>query len=117
MDKRMISLAAAVMMLTGCTANMTYTDFEKPAQNESTLTAAGDVYVANPTQYEDAGIPDKCLDTAVSDDGICTISRMEHYYDVHIDYEHSSPAQAGKAYAQAVIKIYPDKRNDRALSL
>ncbi|MBQ4363888.1 MAG: hypothetical protein II782_07790 [Oscillospiraceae bacterium] len=105
--KKITALMAA-LMLTGCTANMTYKDFEKPAQPESTLSSTEDVYVEKLAVYEDAGIPDKCLETVSSDDGICTISKMEHYYDVHIDYEHSDPAQAGRAYAQAVMKIYPD---------
>ncbi len=33
---------------------------------------------------------------------------MEHYYDVSIDYENCTPAQAGRAYAEATLKAFPD---------
>ena len=105
--KKITALIAA-LMLTGCAADMTYADYERPVQAASTLSPTGDVYVAHQAVYEDAGTPDRCLETVSSDDGICTISKMEHYYDVHIDYEHSDSAQAGRAYAQAMKKIYPD---------
>ena len=75
--KKTTALMAA-LMLTGCAADMTYADFERPAQPASTLSSTGDVYVEKQAVYDDAGTPDKCLETVSSDDGICTISRMEH---------------------------------------
>lgn len=107
MDKKIIAVAVA-FMFSGCSAAATYDGFEEPAQTVPAITQSSDTYRSELSEYADDGIPDKCLETVTSDDGICTISKMEHYYDVTIDYENSTPAGAGRAYAQAVRKIFPN---------
>ncbi len=106
--KSKCAAAAAILMLTGCAQTATYRDFQFPDQGDSSLAPVSDTYVDTPAVYSDEGTPDKCLGTFSSDDGICVINRMEHYYDVTIDYENSTPAQAGKAYAEAIKKSLPD---------
>ena len=108
MDIRKFAAAAAIIMFTGCSQTATYNGFVFPEQEEGTFTPVSDTYVDTPAEYTDEGIPDKCLGTYSSDDGICVINKMEHYYDVTIDYENSTPAQAGKAYADALIKAFPN---------
>ena len=107
MDKRILAAAAAVM-LSGCSAAATYDGFEEPVQSSPAVSAVSDTYRSELIGYADEGIPDKCLETVTSDDGICTIKKMEHYYDVTIDYERTDPAGAGRAYIQAMRKIFPD---------
>ncbi len=110
MKRKAISLLTAGLLavLTGCTQAAGYEGFEKPQQPASTLVPAADTYRTDVTAYEDAGIPDKCLDTVSSGDGACVIRKMEHYYDVTLDYQHHSAAAVGSAYAEASIRAFPD---------
>ena len=99
---------AAALMLTGCSDAVTYDELEVPVQQVQPLNAVSDTYVDTPKVYENDGIPDNCIGTFVSDNGACTIRQMEHYYDVTVDRESFSPAEAGKGYANAIIKAFPD---------
>ena len=109
MKKRIVSLLTAglLLMTTGCSQAAGYENFEMPAQPASTLEQVSDAYRTELTAYEDNGIPDNCLETFASDDGVCEIRQMEHYYDVTIHYENHTPAEAGKAHAQAVVRAFP----------
>ncbi|MBQ4311271.1 MAG: hypothetical protein II773_06760, partial [Oscillospiraceae bacterium] len=104
----MTAVTAAALMLTGCSDAVTYDELEVPAQQVQPLKAVSDTYVDTPKVYENDGIPDNCTGTFVSDNGACTIRQMEHYYDVTVDRESFSPAEAGKGYANAIIKAFPD---------
>ena len=109
MNKKILSLLTAGLLLTvtGCSQAAGYEDFEIPVQPENALELVSDAYRQDLTLYEDSGIPDNCLETVASDDGVCEIRRMEHYYDVTLHYEGHTPAEAGKAYAQAAIRAFP----------
>jgi len=109
MTRKWLCLSAAVLLLlTGCSQAATYDGFVKPEQSPSVMKPVSDTYREDSPVYADEGIPDKCLASAASVDGICEIRKMEHYYDVTIDYENHSPREAGKAYAQAVLQAVPD---------
>ena len=106
--KQLCVPAAALLLLTGCTQAATYDGFVRPEQPASALKPVADTYQENAQVYDDAGIPDSCLAEFASDDGICSIRQMEHYYDVTIEYAHHTPAEAGRAYAEAVLTVIPD---------
>lgn len=110
MKKRILSLFTAGLFLvtTGCSQAAGYEDFYIPEQPASSLELVSDAYRTELTAYEDNGIPDTCLETFASDDSVCEIRQMEHYYDVTIHYEGHTPSEAGKAYAQAAIKAFPE---------
>ena len=106
-----VAVAASVMLvstLTACGQSETYDGFVFPDQPESVLAAVSDTYVENPIKYDDDGIPDKCLAEFESADGACHIKKMEHYYDVTLDYEKHTPQEVGKAYASTVLEAFPD---------
>lgn len=101
-------MAAVLLFLTGCRQEADYSDFVFPQQEKSSLVPVSDLYTDTPAVYDSEGIPDRLIETFSSDDGVCVIKKMEHYYDVTIDYENATPSQAGKAYAQALIKAFPE---------
>ncbi|MBR5372018.1 MAG: hypothetical protein IK130_07370 [Oscillospiraceae bacterium] len=106
--KRLCLPAALMLLLTGCTQAATYQGFVKPDQPASTLKPISDTYQETVPVFSDEGTPDSCLAEFASGDGVCQIRQMEHYYDVTIDYAHHTPAEAGRAYAEAVLKVFPD---------
>ena len=109
--KRSLSLTAALCMalcITGCGASATYDGFTIPQQSVSGLVAYSDTYVEEKRIYDDAGIPDKELGSYVSSNGACTIRKMEHYYDVTLDYERFDAKTIGKAYAETVLMAFPE---------
>ena len=110
MKRKAVSLmmAGLLLSLTGCTQAAGYDGFERPVQSASSLVPVSDTYRTDAAVFEDAGISDKCLETVSSDNGASIIRKMEHYYDVTLDYEHHSPAEIGKAYAETIIKVFPD---------
>ena len=104
--KKIYALAAA-LVLTGCSRVPTYKDVPAPAKAASTLVPVSDTY-GETVAYTDEGIPDACHGEWTSDDGICTIKKMDHYWDVTIDYENSTPAEAGQSYAKTIVAAFPD---------
>ncbi|MCR5459198.1 MAG: hypothetical protein K6F51_04815 [Acetatifactor sp.] len=105
-------LAAAAVCLVvaglgGCGEKATYDGFTIPVQAASSLTAVSDTYVENPKVYEDAGSRDRELGSYASKNGACKIRKMEHYYDVTLDYENFLPKEIGKAYAGTVLEAFP----------
>ncbi len=113
--KYITAVSASVMLiagLTGCGEGETYDGYVFPEQQESTLTAVSDTYVESPIVFEDDGITERCLAEFSSDNGACSIKKMEHYYDVTLDYENFSPAEIGKAYAETLMEAYPTYHED-----
>ena len=104
-----ISLIGVMTLgLTGCGEAATYDGYVFPDQPESSLVAVSDTYVENPIQFEDAGTIDKETATFSSDNGACVIKKMEHYYDVTLDYENHTPEEIGKALAEEMMEAYPE---------
>ena len=110
--KNILSCAAGAAMilggLTACSGGGVYDGFEVPVQPASTLSPVGDLYREELTQYGDEGTEDTVLATFSSDNGACTIKKLTRYYDVTLDYENHSPAEAGRAYGEAIMKAFPD---------
>ncbi len=75
---------------------------------ESTSAAAASDSVEETHVYEEAGVIDTCSGEYQSPDGLCIIKKMEHYYDVTLDYENGTPEEVGKAYAATVLEAYPE---------
>lgn len=108
---KVTAAAASLLMLgslTACGESVTYEGFVFPEQPASTLEAVSDTYVDNPIQFEDEGVKDKVVGEFASDNGACKIKKLEHYYDITLDYENFTPAEIGKAYAATVLEAYPD---------
>ncbi|MBR4731724.1 MAG: hypothetical protein IK081_03050 [Lachnospiraceae bacterium] len=101
------SLCLAAACLSGCGEKATYDGFTIPVQAASSLTAVSNTNVENPRVYEDAGSKDQELGSYSSKNGACKIRKMEHYYDVTLDYENFSPKEIGKAYAGTVMEAFP----------
>ena len=100
-----ISLIGVMTLgLTGCGEAATYDGYVFPDQPESSLEAVSDTYVENPIQFEDAGTIDKETAAFSSDNGACVIKKMEHYYDVTLDYENHTPEEIGKALAEEMAE-------------
>ena len=109
--KRIVALASSVLLvssLTACGQSETYETFTFPDQPESSLVAVSDTYVENPIQFQDAGDKDECLAEFASENGACKIRKMEHYFDITLDYENFTHSEIGKAYAETVLEAYPD---------
>ena len=107
--RRMSAVALSVLLgatATGCGEKATYDDFNFPQSSESSLAAVSNTYVDNPIKFEDAGTLDKELGTYTSKDKACTIKKMEHYYDVTLDYENHTPEEVGTAYAEMIMEVY-----------
>ncbi|MBO4390228.1 MAG: hypothetical protein J5825_05175 [Lachnospiraceae bacterium] len=114
--RRRLSKAATLLLaslttltsLTGCNQMTTYEGFAFPEGEASKLKVISDTYVENPISYKDEGTPDKCVAEFESENGACKIRCMEQYYDITLDYENFTPAEIGKAYAETVLKAFPD---------
>ena len=109
--RRMSAVALSFILgatSTGCGEKATYDDFNFPQSSESSLAAVSNTNVDNPIKFEDAGTLDKELGTYTSKDKACTIKKMEHYYDVTLDYENHTPEEVGTAYAEMIMEVYPD---------
>jgi hypothetical protein len=114
MMKKFKRLTASVLALlvaasaSGCGKMETYDDFTFPEAVESNISPVSNTNVDEPKTYEDDGIGDEVLAEFSSDDGACVVKKMEHYYDVTLDYENHSPEEVGKAYAETVMEAYPE---------
>lgn len=109
--KRIAVSTLTLLMVTafgGCGKTETYDSFTFPESEESSLTPVSNTYVDELKKYEDDGIGDKVLGEFSSKDGACVIKKMEHYYDVTLDYENHTPEEVGKAFAEEVLEAYPD---------
>ena len=110
-SKRIAASALALLLATastGCGKSETYDDFTFPESVESSLTPVSNTYVDEPTKYEDDGISDEVLGEFSSANGACVIKKMEHYYDVTLDYENHTPEEVGTAFAEEVMEAYPE---------
>ena len=110
-SKRIAASALALLLVTastGCGKSETYDDFTFPESVESSLTPVSNTYVDEPTKYEDDGISDEVLGEFSSANGACVIKKMEHYYDVTLDYENHTPEEVGTAFAEEVMEAYPE---------
>ena len=112
--KRFKRLTASVLALlvaasaSGCGDMETYEGFNFPESVESNLAPVSNTYVDELAKYEDDGISDEVLAEFSSENGACVVKKMEHYYDVTLDYENHSPEEVGKAYAEEVVEAYPE---------
>ena len=116
MKKTAIAAALLFLSLTGC-GTATYDDFVFPETDKSTLEPVGDIF-----NYNDySSIPptkEETNETFVSDDGLCIIGKKEHYFDVSLDLTSGDHYNAGRSYAETVLKADPgfEKKADAFLS-
>lgn len=107
---RTLSILTAMfsaLTLGGCGSQATYEGFVAPAQGDSTLKPVHSYYIER--NYE--GIEpktEKTVKTYSSDNGLCVIEKKESYYNVTLDYEKGSYKDIGSAYAEAVLKAFPE---------
>ena len=92
----------------GCGKSQNYDGYTFPESAESNLTPVSNTYVDELKIYEDDGISDEVLGEFSSKDGACVIKKMEHYYDVTLDYENHSPEEVGTAFAEEALEAYPE---------
>ena len=103
-----ITILLSVGILAGC-SEPSYDGFSFPEKKQSELQPLPDdsYYISrdfssvNPTAEE-------TVKTVSSDDGLCVIEKKATYHDVKLDYENGSYRSIGRAYAEAVLKLYPD---------
>lgn len=101
-----ICLASALtaVLLSGCGNSFV------PPQTYGTIKPADDLYIEN--HYEGTAPTDEpVLETVSSSNGLCVIQKKNSYYDVTLDLEHGTHRDVGKAYAEAILKAYPDYAN------
>ena len=67
----------------------------------------GSLNVEDELNYTDSSESEELLDTFSSDDGLCIIKKYPSYYDVTLDYEKGTPADAGAAYATTILEAAP----------
>ena len=104
MKKRLLTAAAAVLLLTGC-GRQGYEGFVIPEQGKSTLRPVEDIFTER--HYEGtAPTQEQVQRTVRTGVGLCELRKMETYYDVTLDYGKGSPYEAGAAYADAILEIY-----------
>lgn len=100
---------ASVVFLSGCVNDYkTYQDFEAPVQQASSLVPVDAYNTKKVKEYGNEGIRKAALGSAESEDGICKIITYPDYYDVTLDYENATPEQVGKAYADTILRAFPD---------
>ena len=91
----------AAGLLSGCGAGFI------PPQSDGAIKPADDLFIEN--HYEGvAPTDDPVLETVSSADGLCVIEKKKSYYDVTLDLENGTHRDAGRAYAEAIQKAYPD---------
>lgn len=108
-------LVMSMLILTGCSEDTSTGNSMEPSMQEESMSAANasesteeTAEVEGVATYEDAGVVDTCIAEYQSEDGLCTIKKMEHYYEVILDYENGTPENVGKAYASTIFKAYPN---------
>lgn len=103
---KMILSVALVLCCSACSANNT--------ADTSTYTRSGDMspvdnYNAKEQKnYTDEGIKEKKTASFSSEDSLCIIDVYPSYYDVTLDFENGDRKSVGVAYADTIIKAYPD---------
>lgn len=106
-------LVMSMLFLTGCSRDTSVGESVEPSmQEESISTTVSEsteeiAEIVEVAEYEDAGVVDTCTAEFQSEDGLCTIKKMEYYYDVTLDYENGEPKDVGKAYAETIFQAYP----------
>lgn len=101
-------LTVRMLLLASCGESTGESDsFETQVQEESTLSVVEPGAEEELDEYEEAGVVDSCIAEYESPDGLCIIKKMEHYYDVTLDYENGTPKDVGRAYASTIFQAYP----------
>lgn len=115
-NKKMISnniilglSVASLIFVSGCGSNqMTYDNFQMPEYQASTLVPVDSYNTDEVKVYDNEGIKREELAVYNSEDGLCKIIIYPDYYDVTLDYEKADPESVGSAYAEAVLKAFPE---------
>ncbi len=107
---KMIALiSAGVLLLAGCSkAVASPEESGEVKQEESVLIPVDSCQISEGFTYEDEGTADKLIATYQSSDGLCVIRKMEHYYDVTLDYEKGTAEEVGRAYAETIFLAFPE---------
>ncbi len=105
--KSIIKTSAALLLssvlLTGCgTSTAIAVDGDKP------MVPVDSFNTKQVREYTDAGTVEEPLTVFTSDDGLCEIKVMPSYYDVTLDYEKGSRAEAGAAYGSLIREKLPE---------
>lgn len=104
-----IILVCAILLLTGCSSYTdSYASLNRTVPEDNILSPVDSYYVEDNYTYDDAGVTDKCIATYESVDGLCVIKKMEHYYDVTLDYECGTAKEVGRAYAATICAAFPE---------
>ena len=97
------ALLLTSLLLTGCGTASTAVMNAAPA-----MTPVDSYYTKQVREYTDAGTIEEPVVTYASDDGLCVIKVMPSYYDVTLDYEKGSRADAGRAYGTLIREKLPE---------
>lgn len=98
--KKMISigLGLSVIILTiSC-------DKKRAHVIQTKMEKTGSYNLAERKGYTNEGVTEIAQDLFLSEDGLCTIQKMQSYYDVNLDYTKGNAEQVGRAYASTIIK-------------
>lgn len=93
------------MLLSSC-GYQTYDGFIIPEQGGSSLQPVAEF--RRELEFDDIAPEEKTVRTFTSADGLCTIEKKEHYFDVTLDLENGSHYDCGAAYGEAIISAMPD---------
>ncbi|RXE60562.1 hypothetical protein [Acetivibrio mesophilus] len=98
-----------ILILTGCSNGApSYTDFVIPKGDESNLVPVDSYQTSQQKTYTNEGITPTYIAEYKSENELCSIIVYKEYYDVTLDYENGTPGEVGTAYAEMILKVFPD---------
>ena len=95
------------MLLLGACADDT-PDYAAPASAAVSTIEPVDVMWDTRSYEGEEAQTESVLETYTSADGRCVIEKKPSYYEVYLDYQDGDYAAAGRAYAEAILKIDVD---------
>lgn len=105
----LLILLCFILMLTGCSNGApSYTDFVIPKGDESSLVPVDSYKTSQQKTYTNEGITPTYIAEYKSENELCSIFVYKEYYDVTLDYENGTPGEVGTAYAEMILKAFPD---------
>ena len=103
-----VLLSCGLCMLSGC-STPSYDGYQAPAASPSQLKPITNGGYRIERSYDNVEpTKEKTIKAVTSSDGMCSIIKKASYYEVTLDYENGSHKTNGAAYAETILKIYPD---------